>query len=366
MTKNTLIIHIMQSFGGVASVVKNLINFQLEKGFRVGIMYPKNIESKIENYFSELVERYPIKFLSIKGLSQLQGFPIKKMYKTICKNNRDTKITLHAHGPAPVGLLRNIDGLPLVCTIHGVNAANKRISNIISNAVIKRMNKHNIIIVGVSQHTSDYYNKILRKNCIHTILNGANIQIGEPVIKNKNFTLGFVAYINDFKGWEIVLKAYCLLDDTYKKNIDLVFAGSGNQKTIDKLKTSITTQNLKNVYYLGNVKSASNTLIPYLNLVILPSISEGLSMTLVESIGNGVPILATEVGGNPEILYEGINGFFVKRNPIIIADYIKKIYDDESLYNQLSKNSKDIFNYKFSGDDMNENYINLYKTIYKL
>lgn len=70
---------------------------------------------------------------------------------------------------------------------------------------------------------------------------------------------------------------------------------------------------------------------------VLPSLSEGLSNTLLESMAAGVPIVATQVGGNPELVQDGVNGLLVPvRDPDALAAAIGRILDDPSLAKRFS------------------------------
>ena len=65
---------------------------------------------------------------------------------------------------------------------------------------------------------------------------------------------------------------------------------------------------------------------------VLPSLSEGLSNTLLESMAAGVPVVATNVGGNPEVVQEGTTGFLVPtQNPQALADRICRVLEDRDL-----------------------------------
>src|SRR5690606_13421827 len=65
---------------------------------------------------------------------------------------------------------------------------------------------------------------------------------------------------------------------------------------------------------------------------VLPTHSEGLSNTLLESMAAGLPIVATNVGGNGELVEDGINGILVlPQAPATLANAILRILDDPAL-----------------------------------
>jgi L-malate glycosyltransferase len=71
---------------------------------------------------------------------------------------------------------------------------------------------------------------------------------------------------------------------------------------------------------------------------VLPTLSEGLSNTILESMASGVPVVATDVGGNPELVQEGTTGFLVPaRNPEALADRICRVLEDRSLAVRLGE-----------------------------
>jgi glycosyltransferase involved in cell wall biosynthesis len=74
---------------------------------------------------------------------------------------------------------------------------------------------------------------------------------------------------------------------------------------------------------------------------VLPSHSEGLSNTLLESMAAGLPIVATCVGGNGELVDHGLNGFLVPpQNPATLADAIMRILADSDLARRFSQASR--------------------------
>jgi len=73
-----------------------------------------------------------------------------------------------------------------------------------------------------------------------------------------------------------------------------------------------------------------------LSVSVLPSLSEGLSNTLLESMAAGLPVVATNVGGTPEAVQDGENGFLIRPgDPCAIADAVCRLLDEPALARRL-------------------------------
>ena len=65
---------------------------------------------------------------------------------------------------------------------------------------------------------------------------------------------------------------------------------------------------------------------------VLPSLSEGLSNSLLESMAAGVPVVATRVGGNPEVIEHEVTGLLVPaRDSVALAAAIRRLLEDKDL-----------------------------------
>jgi len=82
---------------------------------------------------------------------------------------------------------------------------------------------------------------------------------------------------------------------------------------------------------------------------VLPSHSEGLSNTLLESMAAGVPVVATRVGGNPELVIEGVTGLLVPpQEPRILANAIAQLLNDKALARKMGERARQIASKEFS------------------
>jgi glycosyltransferase involved in cell wall biosynthesis len=97
---------------------------------------------------------------------------------------------------------------------------------------------------------------------------------------------------------------------------------------------------------------------------VLPTLSEGLSNTILESMAAGLPVVATDVGGNPELVQEGRTGFLVPaRNPEALGDRICRVLEDRSLADRLGEAGRRRVVDHFSMDRMLNDTEGLYENL---
>lgn len=86
---------------------------------------------------------------------------------------------------------------------------------------------------------------------------------------------------------------------------------------------------------------------------VLPSYSEGLSNTLLESMAAGIPVVTTNVGGNPELILDNVNGFLVPvKSPQLLAQAMIRIIDDPMLALRFSQQTRIMATENFSLEKM--------------
>ena len=87
-------------------------------------------------------------------------------------------------------------------------------------------------------------------------------------------------------------------------------------------------------------------------LFIMPSLMEGFGIVYLEAMRSGTPVIATDVGGIPEVVNEGTNGVMVRPNqPEELAAACLRLLTDEALYKQLSQGATQTLE-KFTPDSM--------------
>jgi glycosyltransferase involved in cell wall biosynthesis len=97
---------------------------------------------------------------------------------------------------------------------------------------------------------------------------------------------------------------------------------------------------------------------------VLPSYYEGFGIVLLEAMKNMVPIVATNVGGIPEIITDGNEGILIpKANSEILAKSINRVLEDEKLRSKLIQNAYRKVQKKFSIERYTISLLNLYFNI---
>ena len=80
--------------------------------------------------------------------------------------------------------------------------------------------------------------------------------------------------------------------------------------------------------FLGEVGDIP-TLLGRARLFVLPSQTEGISLTILEAMARGLPVVTTAVGGNPEVVVDGTTGLLVPaKNPAELAGAIRRLWNN--------------------------------------
>lgn len=134
------------------------------------------------------------------------------------------------------------------------------------------------------------------------------------------FTIGAIGRLSPEKGFADLIAAFGNLVRG-GEDLRLVIIGEGAER--EELQARIDTLNLKTRVLLAGYRPAARDYLPLLGAFVLPSHTEGLPITLLEAMHAGVPIVATRVGGIPNVLEEGRAGLLVP--PGSVADLARGI-----------------------------------------
>jgi glycosyltransferase involved in cell wall biosynthesis len=125
---------------------------------------------------------------------------------------------------------------------------------------------------------------------------------GKPTV------VGTVAHLSPEKGIQYLIEAASLIQDVQRK---LRFVVVGDGACLPRIKALARKKGLENVFQFAGFHPNTTQFMKTFDIFALPSLSEGLSSAILEAMATSLPIVATEVGGIPELVKNGDNGLLV-------------------------------------------------------
>jgi glycosyltransferase involved in cell wall biosynthesis len=196
---------------------------------------------------------------------------------------------------------------------------------------------------------------------ITTVHNGVNIDVFRPTkITRKKRQILFVARWETRKGLDILLKSLLLV----KKRTKLLIVGPKSNTTYDDLVSSLIEQvrNKHDVEYLGaKTKEELVNLYNESTVFANPALYEPFGITNIESMACGLPVVASNRGGIPEIIQHGKNGFCIEPKCEVFAEHIEKLLSKQDIWKKFSDNGLATVRDRFDLQAITAKLIEIYK-----
>lgn len=176
--------------------------------------------------------------------------------------------------------------------------------------------------------------------------------------RNSNLpVLGTVATLEERKGHRFLLEAAALLKRQGLR-ANYYFAGEGGEKgPLQKMAAELGIQD--EVVFMGFVADIPGFLSG-IDIFVLPSVYEGLGVAILEAMAAGKPVIATRVGGIPELIENQVTGFLVPpKDPSALADAISQLLSDKELARRVAERAREQVRLHFTVEEMakrNEDY----------
>jgi len=182
------------------------------------------------------------------------------------------------------------------------------------------------------------------------------IEPGQPVV-------GVIAQLIPRKGHRYLLEA---IPDLLKRipEVQFLFFGTGELAT--ELRTEIEQRGLGGSVRLAGFRDDLSRVLPCLDAVAHPALMEGLGVSLLQAAACGVPVVASAVGGIPEIVQDQVNGYLVPpRQPEALGRALLSLLEDRSRAQQMGMAGRAIVEHGFSIDAMVKGNMDLYAAVIK-
>lgn len=284
-------------------------------------------------------------YLDMTSKRDLTG--LLKLYRSFKKNKFDIVHTHLIEADIFGRYAAIFAGIPIiVSTEHSINAWKKnptrlksKLRLILDRIAAQRSNA----IVAVSQKVKDHlvmYEQIPAKKIV-VIMNGVEIVKAPKSLPRKNSTnivIGSVGRLFEEKGYEFLLKAYGRVRESIP-NLSLRIAGDGpSEQVLKKLAADLGIG--PNVEFLGSIDDIPGFL-NQIDIFVLSSLREGIPLSLLEAMSFGKPVIATSVGGVPEVIEDGKDGLLVESKSITqLHDAIIQLIKNERRGEILGTNAR--------------------------
>lgn len=177
-----------------------------------------------------------------------------------------------------------------------------------------------------------------------------------------DFLAGAIGRLQGHKGHSYLLEA---IAKCRREGVDCkcVIAGEGPERP--RLEAKIKELGLSGQVRLLGLRKDIEDILLSLDVLIQPSIiREGLPLVLAEGASAGLALIATAVGGNPEIVNDGVNGFLVpQRDAVILAGKIKSLSINPAELKKMGEASRGIWQEKFNSEIMLKRVDGLYRRL---
>jgi len=359
---------------GIGYYTYNLSKKLIEKGHEITVITrgsfrktQREIFDGIEVIKAPFFPIYPF-YLKVHG----------KFVNKVLKSMESQIDIVHIHSPLPPLVKTSV---PMIITVHTpmltdyrqvkINSFYSLLSKISARYVsfplelklIKSSKVITTVTESVAQELRDNY---LDVGSINVVYNGVDEKYFYPrkeKSENKTKYALFVGRIDREKGlFDLVECGRYLFKD--RSDINFVIAGKG--RDLKKLKNKTKNFGFKDKFiFLGQVEKDSLVkLYQNATLFVFPSYHEGLPSVVLEAMSCGLPILATDVRGNRDLITNGKNGILVPpREPKKLSDEINRLLDDAKLRDYLGKNERETIVEKYSWDITTDNMLKCYESL---
>ncbi len=287
---------------------------------------------------------------------------------------------IHSHGYKSDILFgfmpRPIRRIPLVATLHGWTNTGQLTRMKIYEWLDAKSLRHMDAVVAVGTgmlsdpriKRNAMSNLVVINNGLPPVTGGTDIAPAPGNFDSKlvdfckaGFTVGSIGRLSEEKGHVYLVEAVSFLRDMYG-NIRLVIIGEGPRKK--SLEGRIAALGLQQRVLLPGYRANARQYLEHFGLFVLPSLTEGLPITLLEAMQSRVPIIATRVGGMPEALQHGRAGLLVE--PASAESLAKAVYtlqEQPGLARELASTAYKRVTTDYSSRLMALKYCELYKSV---
>ena len=368
------ILHVISdtNFGGAGKLLLTfLANFNRDE-FDISVVLPKG------SLLAPEVMALDIRTIEIEGISdKTLGLSAIKKLRELFEEEKPELV--HTHAALSARIAAKMMKLKVVHTRHSVHTRQtlrkepgykKRfpykhlvgaLNNYLSDLIIATspVAKISMVETGTSQRkTIMVYNGI---DGLKDVTDDEKKSLREKYgLSETDFVCSIVARLEVVKGHEYVLKAAQMLQRE-STDIKILIVGIGDEE--ERIKRKVTEMELENCVFTGFVKDIRE-IMGITDLQINASRTETTNIALLEGLSIGVPAVASDSGGNPFVINDGVNGvLFEEGDYMALSKAILEVKNNPKEYEHLSRRAREIFAEKFDSKVMTARVEEVYRKL---
>lgn len=253
-------------------------------------------------------------------------FNLGEIYTLVRLFRKQGVSILHCHGArADVmgGMAAKICGIPVVSTVHGFASYSPKM-RFYEWLGIKALHFLSNVVIAVSDKLGqDLLESGIRPDKLLVLPNIPRLRFHPADIQLANrkgiVRVGFVGRLSPEKGLPFLVEAFKKLKTDRETHLDIVGDGPEKALTVKKVEVLRLEDDVTFHGYLPDPEIIYSTL----DILVLPSLTEGIPLTLLEGMQVGLPIIASKVGGIPDIIENNRSGLLVR--PGSVDDLVEKM-----------------------------------------
>jgi glycosyltransferase involved in cell wall biosynthesis len=341
------IVHVVDSLevGGLERVVTDLATAQKASGHQVSVF---SICSTA-GFKAELID---------KGIDVIEGHKAGALDRKVILGLRhwikkQSADIVHAHNFVPnyyaaAAMIALHPAPRLVCTCHdmGMRLSNKRLRTLFKLSLLRTAH---VAMVGTQVHQRFVGSGLVSKAHATTVLNGIPVERFQPSqarrqaarmalkLPENTLAIGCVGRLVPLKNHARMI---AIMPDLLSQNPALRLVIIGDGELSEALRQQTHELGLDEHVILTGARKDVADLLPALDIFALPSQTEGLSIALLEACASGLAVVASKVGGNPEIIHEGETGLLIPADDnIALTRALSSLLTNSNLRQRLGQNA---------------------------
>lgn len=214
------------------------------------------------------------------------------------------------------------------------------------------------------------------KDKIRIIYNGIDterfsraLSFGEKSLIRNQFGLredpaiGMISRLSEIKGHKYLFGAFARILPKFP-GLQLLVIGDGPPGYLKELKRLAEGLGIEDKILFHEACQDTSIPLSVLDVFCMPSLQEGLGLSIIEAMASGIPVVASNVGGIYSLIKHGKNGLLVSpKDEAALAEAISEILNNPSLAKEMGDISRALVKEKFTLDLMADKVIELYKEV---